>query len=60
MSKGKQAVKQAAVTRAIKGAVKAGLPPTRSEIDLKTGNIVLFFGPPEATEEQSNPWDSVK
>ena len=43
MSRGAQTFKQGDFTRALKGAVKAGLDVKRAEIDKKTGNIILLF-----------------
>ena len=44
MSRGAQTFKQGDVTKALKGAVNAGLSVKRVEIDKKTGNIILFTG----------------
>ena len=59
MSRSAQTFKQGDVTKAAKGAVKAGLNVQRIEIDKKTGNIVVFTGN-MPVEEQSNEWDAVK
>jgi hypothetical protein len=58
MSRGAQSFKQGDVTKALKGAVNAGLKIRRVEID-KTGKIILFTG--AAGEPTSaNEWDDVK
>jgi hypothetical protein len=55
MSRGAQTFKQGDVTKALKGAVNAGLKIKRVEID-KTGKIILFTG--AAGEPTSaNEWD---
>jgi hypothetical protein len=59
MSRSAQTFKQGDVTKAAKGAVKAGLNVQRIEIDKKTGNIIVFTGN-MPVEEQSNEWDAVK
>jgi nickel-dependent lactate racemase len=58
MSKGRHAFKQGDITKAARGAVKAGLNVQRVEID-KSGKIVVFVGgePPSA---QTNEWDDVR
>jgi hypothetical protein len=43
MSRGAQTLKQGDVTKAVKGAVNAGLAITRVEID-KGGKITIFAG----------------
>jgi hypothetical protein len=60
MSRGKQAFKQRDITRAAKGAAKAGLNVTRVEIDKKTGNIIVFTGAGVVGEPPTvNEWDDV-
>jgi hypothetical protein len=56
MSRGAQKFKQGDITKAIKGAVNAGLSVRRVEI--QEGKIIAFAGQPEkgATE---NEWDAV-
>jgi hypothetical protein len=57
MSRGAQTFKQGDVTKALKGAVRAGLKIKRVEID-KSGKIILFTG--AAGEPMSaNEWDEV-
>lgn len=48
--------KQADVTRAAKGAIKAGLPVARMEID-REGKIIIVFGEGSTDEREYNPWD---
>ena len=56
MSRGAQTFTQNDVTKACKGAVKAGLEIQRVEIE--AGKIVIFAGkPPDA--KSANEWDSV-
>jgi hypothetical protein len=52
---------QADVTRAYRGAVKAGMPVQRIEISLATGNIMIIAGPPLPADisGEPNPWDEV-
>ncbi len=59
MSRGAQSFKQGDVTKAVKGAVNAGLKVQRVEIDKKTGNIILFAGRP-GEPSTANEWDDVK
>jgi hypothetical protein len=56
MSRGAHKFKQGDVTKAVKGAVNAGLAVQRVEID-KTGKIILFTG--ASTEATANEWDEV-
>lgn len=51
-------VKQIDVTRAVKGAVAAGLAVARVEVDQRTGKIVIF---PEGGQggNTGNEWDEV-
>lgn len=57
MARGAQTFKQADVTKAVKGAVAAGIEVARVEID-RDGKIVLIAGqPPSPTQ---NEWDAVK
>jgi hypothetical protein len=52
---------QGDVTKALKGAVNAGLSVRRIEID-REGKIVVVAGQPEEipTEANANEWNSVK
>jgi hypothetical protein len=59
MSRGKHKFKQGDVTKAIKGAVKAGLAVQRVEIS-ENGKIVIFTGSPDAQPPPENEWDGVK
>jgi hypothetical protein len=56
MSRGAHKFKQGDVTKAIKGAVNAGLAVKRFEID-REGKIVVFAGRPD---EAPNDWDDVR
>jgi hypothetical protein len=48
---------QADVSRAVRGAINAGLQPTRIEIDAD-GKIVVFFGAaPETEADDPNGWE---
>ena len=49
--------KQVDVTRAVKGAVAAGLAVARIEVDQRTGKIVIFSD--GAVSSSTNPWDEV-
>jgi predicted aspartyl protease len=57
MSKGKHAFKQGDITKAARGAVKAGLNVQRVEIE--GGKIVVFVGGGPVSA-QANEWDDVK
>ncbi|MGA2057954.1 MAG: hypothetical protein ABSG88_21940 [Bradyrhizobium sp.] len=61
MSRGAQSFKQGDVTKALKGAVAAGIGVRRVEID-RDGKIVVIAGAPEqvAPPHPANEWDSVK
>jgi hypothetical protein len=58
MSRGAHKFKQGDVTKAIKGAVNAGLAVKRFEID-RDGKIVVFAGGPD-DRTQANEWDDVQ
>jgi hypothetical protein len=62
MSRGAPTLRQGDVTKALKGAEKAGYKPHRAEVR-KDGSILLDFDPP-ATAPRDDPnvneWDSVK
>ncbi len=60
MSRGEHTFKQADVTKAVKGAAKAGLNVTRVEIEGK--KIVVFADrfPPSITANDENEWDGVQ
>jgi len=61
MSRGRHAFKQGDVTKAVRGAVKAGVSVSRVEIDKKTGNIILFTGAGVVGEAPTgNEWDDVR
>jgi hypothetical protein len=61
MSRGAQTFKQIDVTKALKGAVAAGVDVKRVEID-REGKIVIVAGRPEAAASTTsdNEWDYVK
>jgi hypothetical protein len=44
MSKGRQAFRRNDLTRAIKGAIAAGVEVARAEVEPDTGKIVIVFG----------------
>lgn len=52
------AFREADVSRAIKGALKAGLPVLRVEID-RDGKIVVLIGEPHPANRSRNEWDEV-
>lgn len=56
MSKGQQTFKQADVTKAVKGAVNAGLSVRCVEID-RQGKIVVIAGEPLPSAATRNEWD---
>lgn len=62
MSRGPQNFRQSDVTKAIRGALKAGRKVQRVEIAPATGNIVVFCDgkvvADQATEEK-NPWHEI-
>ena len=60
MSRGAQTFKQGDVTKAIKGAEKAGCKVQRAEVR-PDGSIVLDFDRSNRTSQQrdANEWDSV-
>ena len=59
MPNARATVQQIDVTRAVKGAVAAGLAVGRVEVDQRTGKIVIF--PEKAGESgDKNPWDEVR
>ena len=62
MSRGAQTFRQGDVTKALKGAEKAGLKVHRTEVR-KDGSILLDFDPPAAAPRDDpnvNEWDTVK
>jgi hypothetical protein len=59
MSRGAQTFKQGDVTKALKGAVNAGLSVKRVEID-KDGKIIVFTGDMLPSAVTGNEWDSVQ
>jgi hypothetical protein len=58
MSRRAQTFTQSDITRAARGAIKAGLAVRRIEID-RSGKIVIFIGG-EPIDQQSNEWDGVR
>jgi hypothetical protein len=62
MSRGAHSFKQGDVTKAIKGAVNAGLAVKRVQIDKRTSDIILFAD--HSTEpldaDTSNDWGDVQ
>ena len=59
MSRGAQTFSsRVTVTKALKGAVNAGLSVRRIEID-KTGKIILFTGATGEPSASANEWDEV-
>ena len=59
MSRGAHTFRQGDVTRAIKGAVKAGFKVGRFEIE--QGKIIVFAGDPETkVEPDRNEWDEIE
>lgn len=52
------AVKQIDVTRAVKGAVAAGLIVGRVEVDQRTGKIVIFSDGGQGANN-GNEWDEI-
>lgn len=61
MSRGVQTFRQADLTKALKGAVAAGINVDRVEID-RAGKIVVVAGAAGkgAPESDANEWDDVK
>jgi hypothetical protein len=59
MSRGAQALRQGDVTKAIKGAVKAGLSVKRFEVD-KDGKIIVFTGEAPPSAATGNEWDNIR
>jgi hypothetical protein len=61
MSRGPQSFKQTALTKALKGAVAAGLSVKRFEIEPE-GRIIIIAGKPgeDDVNVDANEWDSVK
>lgn len=57
MSRGAHKVKQGDITKAVKGAVNAGLSVSRVEI--YEGKIIIFSGRPD-DKGQANEWDDVQ
>ena len=60
MSRGNQAFRQGDVTKAVKGAAKAGREVQRVEIE--PGKIVLVLEPPrqQSAAQSKNEWDEVR
>jgi hypothetical protein len=63
MSKGPQAFRRADLTRAIKGAVAAGIEIARAEIEPQSGKIVIVFGKSVASSTANSGelggWDHI-
>jgi hypothetical protein len=59
MSRGQQTFKQGDVTKALKGAVNAGLSVKRFEID-RDGKIIVIADGPLPSATTGNEWDDVK
>jgi len=59
MSRGSQTFKQGDVTKALKGAVNAGLSVKRVEID-RNGKIIVITGDPAPSAVSGNEWDDVR
>jgi hypothetical protein len=57
VSRGAHKFKQGDITKAIKGAVNAGLSVGRVEV--QEGKIIVFAGRPD-DRPQTNEWDDVK
>ncbi|MBR1194349.1 hypothetical protein JQ609_19800 [Bradyrhizobium sp. AUGA SZCCT0169] len=57
MSRGAHKFKQGDVTKAVRGAVNAGLAVQR--VQIQEGKIVVFTGRPD-DRAQGNDWDDVK
>jgi hypothetical protein len=62
MSRGAQSFKQGDLTKAIKGAVNAGMAVNRVQIDKKTGDIILFADHSKEMSDKniSTDWDDVQ
>jgi hypothetical protein len=58
MSRGAHTFKQGDITKAIKGAVNAGLSVKRVEI--VDGKIIVFAGRPDDKQDAANEWDGVQ
>ena len=60
MSKGPQTFRRTDLTRAIKGALAAGVEVMRAEIDSATGKIVLVLHKSDASTGNDNEWDGAE
>ena len=60
MSRGLHKFKQGDVTKALKGAVNAGLSVRRVEIDRHGKIVVIITGEPPPSALASNEWDDVR
>jgi hypothetical protein len=59
MERGKLKFRQRDLTRAVRGAIEAGLSVARVEIDSE-GKVVVVVGEPNKVEEQPpNEWDGI-
>ena len=64
MSKSWQAFRRTDITRAIRGAIAAGVEIARAEIEPNTGKIVIIFGksvasPTTADKGEPGGWDHI-
>jgi hypothetical protein len=59
MSRGRQTFKQGGVTKALRGAMNAGMSVKRVEID-REGKIVLIPDAAQPSVCTSNEWDDVR
>jgi hypothetical protein len=60
MPKARQAFRRTDLTRAIKGAIAAGVDVVRAEIDPATGKIVVVMGKSDASTGNPNEWDGAE
>jgi len=58
MSCGAQSFKQGDVTKALRGAEKAGFKVQRAEV--RPDGSILLNAPQQETDASANPWNSVK
>jgi hypothetical protein len=61
MPKSRQTFRRSDLTRAIKGAIAAGVDVARADIDSETGRIVIVIGKSVATvASTSNEWNGAE